>query len=223
VDLVSAAEHSPSPPDSRDRPSRFGVVDIETSGLLVDRHRILQLALVTVENGAITDRWVSYVRLRWPLQRVGPRRIHGITRRDLRGAPRLPEALTELGARLEGSVFTAHNAAFDAAFLRAAAHQADVELALGPTLCTLRMSRRLDPDRAHSHRLPDVCTRYGVAHARPHDALEDALATACVLPHLLAAHGVECAEDLAPFYVDTPPASTSSASSKPASTSSTPR
>lgn len=185
-----------------DRPVRYGVVDIETSGLRVDRHRILQLALVTVEDGEILDRWVSYVRLRWPLQRVGPRRIHGITRRDLRGAPALADALGEFAARLDGSVFTAHNASFDAAFLCAAARAERVDLALGPALCTLRLSRKLDPDRAQSHRLPDVCARYDVGHARPHDALEDALAAARVLPHLLAAHGVERASDLSPFYVD---------------------
>lgn len=203
--VVTSAERVPTPsgpaPDP-DHPLRYGVVDIETSGLRVDRHRILQLALVTVEAGEILDRWVSYVRLRWPLQRVGPRRIHGISRRDLRGAPTLGDALDEFAARLDGSVFTAHNASFDAAFLRSAARAARVDLTLGPALCTLRLSRKLDPERSQSHRLPDVCARYHVGHGRPHDALEDALATARVLPHLLAAHGIERAVDLAPFYVD---------------------
>jgi DNA polymerase III subunit epsilon len=84
----------------------------------------------------------------------------------------------------------AHNAEFDAAFLRKAAKSYGVDLPIGQPLCTLKLSRRLDPDRQRSHRLADVCARYGVELLRPHDALADADATAAVLPHLLRAHGI---------------------------------
>lgn len=184
----------------------FAVVDLETSGLSIRRHRVLQIGLVKVRaDGTVIDEWSSFVKLRWPLQRVGPTRIHGITRRTLRGAPALDDALDELGARLDGSIFTAHNAAFDAGFLsRASRHRPasdPLRRSLDPCLCTLRMSRRLDPAREQSHRLGDVCARYGVALERPHDALGDALATAAVLPHLLQAHGIVDTEQLSPFYV----------------------
>ena len=184
---------------------RFGVVDLETSGFSDRRHRILQLGLVIVEaDGREIDRWSSLVRLRWPWSRVGPSHVHGITRPMLRDAPQLDDTLDELGRRLHGSIFTAHNARFDAAFLERAARRrgADDPLrrALSRRLCTLRMSRRLDPDRERSHRLADVAERYGVAFERPHDALGDAEATAAVLPHLLSAHGVERLDDLQPFF-----------------------
>jgi len=185
---------------------RFAVVDLETSGLDVGRHRILQLGMVLVEaNGLVIDQWSSLVKLRWPLQRVGPTHIHGITRRTLRGAPPLDDALDELGRRMNGAVFTAHNAAFDSGFIVRAARRRPnddpVRLGLEPRLCTLRLSRRLDPERELSHRLGDVCARYGVALERPHDALGDAAATAAVLPHLLAAHGITQTEQLEPFFV----------------------
>lgn len=185
---------------------RFAVVDLETSGLNMQRNRILQLGMVVVDaDGTVVDQWSSMVKLRWPLQRVGPTDIHGITRRTLRGAPSLDDALDELGQRMNGAVFTAHNAEFDGGFLTRAIRRrpADdpVRLCLEPRLCTLRMSRRLDPDRTLSHRLGDVCERYGVALERPHDALGDAAATAAVLPHLLAAHGISDESQLEPFYV----------------------
>lgn len=185
---------------------RFAVVDLETSGLNMRRNRILQLGMVVVEaDGAVVDQWSSLVKLRWPLQRVGPTDIHGITRRTLRGAPSLDDALDELGRHMDGAVFTAHNAEFDSGFLARAIRRrrADdpLRLSLEPRLCTLRMSRRLDPDRTLSHRLGDVCERYGVALERPHDALGDAAATAAVLPHLLAAHGITDEAQLEPFYV----------------------
>ena len=185
---------------------RFAVVDLETSGLHTKRHRILQLGMVVVDaDGSVVDQWSSLVKLRWPLQRVGPTSIHGITRATLRGAPTLDDALDELGERMNGAVFTAHNAAFDSEFIARAIRRRPsddpVRLGLEPRLCTLRMSRRLDPDRELSHRLGDVCERFGVALERPHDALGDATATAAVLPHLLAAHGITEAEQLEPFYV----------------------
>lgn len=184
----------------------FAVVDLETSGLNTQRHRILQLAVVTVDaSGAVIDEWSSLVKLRWPLQRVGPTSVHGITRTTLRGAPALGDTLDELGRRLNGSIFTAHNAAFDSDFLARALRRrpADdpIRLGLQPRLCTLRMSRRLDPDRQQSHRLADVCARYGVALERPHDALGDAAATAALLPHLLEAHRITEVEQLDPFFV----------------------
>jgi DNA polymerase-3 subunit epsilon len=184
----------------------FAVVDLETSGLSTRRHRVLQIGLVVVEaDGTVLDEWDTLVRLGWPLQRVGPTELHGITRRSLKGAPALDAALDELGARLVGSIFTAHNAAFDAGFLARATRRRPatdpVRSGIEPSLCTLRMSRCLDPLRERSHRLVDVCERYDVRLDRPHDALADAAATAAVLPHLLRAHGISTVDQLSPFYV----------------------
>lgn len=179
---------------------RFAVVDIETSGLSTRRHRILQIAVVTVDDGTVVDEWETLIKLRWPLQRVGPRRVHGITRASLRGAPRQRDALAELARRLNGAVFTAHNVRFDWPFIERAARRAGIDLTPAKRLCTLRMSRSLDPERLLSHRLGDVCARYGISNDRPHDALHDARATAAVLPFLLDAHGVRRQADLDPLY-----------------------
>jgi DNA polymerase III subunit epsilon len=184
---------------------RFAVVDLETSGLSSRRHRILQIGLVTVEpDGTVIDQWSTLVRLAWPWSRVGPRRVHGITRRSLRHAPAANQALAELTRRLDGAVFTAHNADFDAEFLERAARRHGVPLRLERRLCTLRLSRRLDPDRQFTHGLADLCARYDIPLDRPHDALCDARAAAGVLPHLLAAHGVVEEADLDELYTRSP-------------------
>ncbi len=179
---------------------RFAVVDIETSGLSIKRHRVLQIAVVTVEHGQIVDQWVSLVKLRWRFQRLGPRHVHGLDRSSLRTAPHRKHVLRELASRLDGAVFTAHNARFDWSFIERAARTTGIDLPPTPRLCTLRMSRSLDANREWSHRLADVCDRYGVTNDRPHDALHDALATAEILTHLLNAHGVASAADLGPLY-----------------------
>ena len=181
------------------RDERFAVVDVETSGLSLRRHHVLQVGVVVVDGeGQVLDRWSSLLapRSRW-FFRVGPTSVHGIRRQQLRGAPPAPDVLVELSHRMQGSRFVAHNAAFDVAFLRKAASRHSVDLAFGDPLCTLKMSRALDPDRQLSHRLGDLCQRYGIELSRPHDALADADATAAVLPMLLRAHGVVTADQLA--------------------------
>ena len=168
----------------------FAVVDVETSGLRPRRDHLLQIAVVTVDaDGNVVDRWTTLVRLRHWWHRVGPRHIHGITRRRLRRAPAARDALRELATRLDGRVFTAHNADFDAEFLERSARRVGVDLVLERRVCTLALSRGLDPDRQLTHGLAELCARYGVELTAHHDALADATATAAVLPHLLRASG----------------------------------
>ena len=158
--------------------------------------------MVTVESdGTVVDEWSTLVRLRWPWSRVGPRKVHGITRRSLRGAPksrrRAPRA-----ARPPGRVGVHRPQRRVRRRLHRAGRRSrpTCRSALGRRLCTLQLSRRLDPDRQLTHGLADLCARYDVALERHHDALADARATAAVLPHLLAAHGVRDESDLDALY-----------------------
>jgi DNA polymerase III epsilon subunit-like protein len=176
---------------------RFAVVDVETSGLNA-RHRVLQVGVVVVDgDGNVLDRWSSLMapRSRW-FFRVGPTSLHGIHRRDVRHAPPADAVLRELAVRLADNRFVAHNAPFDIGFLQRTAARNGVDVPINQPLCTLRMSRALDPDHRLRHRLTDLCERYGVELVRPHDALADADATAAVLPHLLQAHGVTTVDQL---------------------------
>lgn len=180
---------------------RFAVVDVETSGLEAARHRVLQVGVVVVDaDGTVLETYSTLVSGSNPWQRlfgsVGPTHIHGIRRRDLRRAPTTQVALTELARRLEGARFVAHNAPFDLGFLQAEARRVGTTLPIERALCTLRLSRLLDPDRQHSHRLGDLCARYGITIDKPHDALSDAEATAALLPHILRAHDIHDTSDL---------------------------
>jgi DNA polymerase-3 subunit epsilon len=181
--------------------ARFAVIDVETSGLRPKRDHLLQVAVVVADaRGSVLSEWSTYVRPKWwRIARLGPRHVHGITRSMVRRAPSESEVVAELAARLHGTVITAHNAGFDMAFVRRAARRAGVSLPGVQQVCTLRMSRSLDPDRLQSHRLADLCTRYEIDPGRAHDALADAEATAAILPHLIDALQVESLEGLAPY------------------------
>ncbi len=147
--------------------------------------------------GTVLDRWSSLLapRRKWWF-RVGPTSLHGIRRRDVRFAPPATAVLAELADRIKGARFVAHNAEFDLAFLNKAARRTGVQLRFADPLCTLKLSRQLDPEHLMSHRLGDLCERSGIQLVRPHDALADADATAAVLPLLLQAHQIATVDQL---------------------------
>ncbi|MEY4400851.1 MAG: hypothetical protein RL072_716 [Actinomycetota bacterium] len=181
---------------------RFAVVDTETTGLSTDDDRVLQIGVVVaLGNGVIEHQFVTYLRrLTWGLGHVGAYHVHGITRRQLRKGMKPVEALEKMNVLIDGCVFTAHNAKFDLGFLRSDSTRLEVPLKVTGPLCTLNLSRRLDPERSMSHKLRDVAARYGKSTDRPHDALADALLTTAVLPSLLEAHRVHTYGELAAYF-----------------------
>jgi DNA polymerase III epsilon subunit-like protein len=182
--------------------TRFAVIDVETSGLRPNRHRLLQIGVVRVlGDGTVIDRWDTLLRAPW--RPLGGRSIHGLSRRTLRGAPRLRQVAWQLAAALDGSIVCAHNAEFDWLFVARGLRRAGLPPPDAVRLCTLRLSRSLDPERVRSHRLRDLCLRYDVPLTRPHDAAADAAATAALLPHLLAEAGITDRSQLAPHMVGT--------------------
>ncbi len=200
--VVEFADAGSGVPVSRDIDGvRFAVVDVETSGLSPRRGRVLQVAVVTATaDGTVLGRWSSYVRPRWRwLFRLGPKRIHRIERAVLRHAPTLGEVMRQFNEATDGSVLTAHNLKFDRAFLVASAQRAGLNLQRGHELCTLELSRSLDPERQYSHGLAGLCRRYDIPLTRHHDALADAEATVALLPHLFAASGISRVDEFAQF------------------------
>ena len=104
----------------------------------------------------------------------------------------------DLASALDGSILCAHNVEFDWPFLvrglRRARHPPPDAL----RLCTLQLSRSLDPERTAIPPPRATCApRYGVALTRAHDAAADAAATAALLPRLLDEAGITDLAELA--------------------------
>jgi len=189
----------------------FAVVDVETTGLRFDRDQILQIAVVLQDwssqasstqatSTQATSVWSTFVRpTQFWSRDLGPQHVHGISRRHVIFAPTTAKAIRKFAQLTAGRIIVAHNAEFDTQFLRAAALEHHVDLSWAGVLCTLQMSRKLDPQRQQTHKLSTLCEKYGVALDQAHHAEHDARATAEVLSHLLAAHGITDAESLQPF------------------------
>jgi DNA polymerase-3 subunit epsilon len=182
---------------------KFAVVDTETTGLSPATCSVLQLGIVVVRgDGTIESQFSTYIKRRfWKPGRLGAHHIHGITRRKLRNGITIQEALDRLSSELKTAIFVAHNAKFDLGFLRAEAQRCGHQLVIQEPICTLTLSRSLDPNKAHPHNLRQLAIRYGITDVPNHDALADAIVTARLLPLLLAKANITNAGELANIAV----------------------
>jgi DNA polymerase III epsilon subunit-like protein len=163
------------------RDTSFAVVDVETTGFSpLNGDRIVEVAVVRL----MADSSAEYVTLVDPLRDVGPTYIHGITARDLVGAPMFSEIVGDLLELLDGAVMVAHNIRFDRDFLSAELSAAGVFLPAVPCLCTLEMSYRLEPGLTN-HRLATCCAAFGLVYDGSHSAIVDARAESELLRRFL--------------------------------------
>ena len=164
----------------------YAVVDVETTGLDPAVDRIVEVAVVRCDAaGAVISEWSSLVH---PDRDPGPTVVHGITADDLAAAPRFADLAPQLAAELDGTVITAHNLAFDAAFLTAEWSRSGTDRPRAQGLCTLTLARDLHPGRAEGYSLAACSAAAGIHQAEAHRALADARVTADLLAALL--HGV---------------------------------
>jgi DNA polymerase III epsilon subunit family exonuclease len=160
----------------------YAVVDVETTGLDPAFDRVVEVAVVRCdERGRSISEWSTLVQ---PDRDPGPTSVHGLTADDLAAAPRFADVLPELLHQVGGFVVTAHNLAFDAAFLTAECERAGSPGPAGFGLCTLTLARSLYP-RREGYSLATCTAAEGIEHREAHRALADARVTAQLLDRML--------------------------------------
>lgn len=175
-----------APAVARSQRPHFAIIDVETTGLSPKYDRVVELAVVRVDqHGQVVDEWATRFNPEGP---VGATHIHGITQADVASAPLFRDVATSIVPHIAGLPIAAHNARFDLAFLRAEFRRAGWDVPWLPAYCTLDGSRHYMPglDR---RRLADCCWGAGVPLHDAHSALGDARATAGLLRHYLQSQG----------------------------------
>jgi DNA polymerase-3 subunit epsilon len=153
---------------------RLAFVDVETTGSSPARERVTEIGIVRVDvdgDAVRVDEWSTLVNPGLPIP-PDVQWLTGITNAMVRAAPRFADVAQELIDRLDGAIFVAHNARFDYSFLRAEFGRAGLAFN-AKTLCTVRLSRALDPERS-SHTLDALVDRFSLSGEQRHRALGDA-------------------------------------------------
>jgi DNA polymerase III subunit epsilon len=159
---------------------RFAVVDVETTGTRARRgDRIIEIA-------AVIEGQVAFHTLVNPGIPIPPfvATLTGISDAQLREAPSFDAVVDGLLDALRDTVFVAHNARFDWAFVTAEVERARGLVLHGPRVCTLRLARRLLPDLPRRN-LDTVADHFGITIEGRHRAVGDAVAAARVLEKLV--------------------------------------
>ena len=184
--FTAGRDRSNGDPDHLDSLS-YTVVDVETTGGSPDAgHRVTEIAAVRVENGEVRDVFQTLIN---PERSIPPfiTSLTSISWEMVKDAPKFREVCEELLARMEGTIFVAHNAAFDWRFVSAEVARATGKRIEGRRLCTVRLARAVLPQLRRKS-LDWVANHYGVEIEGRHRAGGDALATAhCLLRMLRAA------------------------------------
>jgi DNA polymerase-3 subunit epsilon len=155
--------------------ARLAFVDVETTGLGADHHRIAEIGVVTVDDGKVADAWDALLdpgrRIADLPHEFGAEPAYFCADRASE-LPRFGDVARDLAARLDGRLLVAHNARFDRAYLQAEFERAGIGFA-PRIVCSVMLSRRLYPDVA-GHDLDALCARFGIAVDVRHRALPDA-------------------------------------------------
>ena len=166
----------------------YVAIDIETTGLLPKRDKILEIAALKVEAGAVTERYVTLVN---PGRAITDEitRLTGITDEMVAGAPKIEEVIGTVGEFCSGLPLLGHNVLFDYSFLKQAAVNAGLEMD-GKALDTLGLCRALMPKEG-SKALSAACAWYHVLQTEAHRAQADAMSAHLLYQKLLERHGKE--------------------------------
>ena len=156
--------------------AEFVIVDVETTGTNAEMADLVEVAAVRVKGGKVTDRWSTFVN---PGRPIFGNQMHGITDKDVKGAPSPAEAAKKALAFVGDATLVGHSVGFDIAFLEAALGDG-TRIEKGRYLDTLTLARDGYPDLP-SYTLGELSRFFGIELQQAHRALPDAEATAELL------------------------------------------
>ena len=154
---------------------RFVVFDIETTGFSAAEDRIIEIGAVKITDGAIVDRFSTFVNPEVPIPFEIQQLTH-ITDDMVLEAPKIEEALPAFLDFVGESALVAHNAGFDVGFIE----QNCVRLGRSRTFTsvdTVGLARVLLPTLS-KYKLNIVAKALNISLENHHRAVDDAAATA---------------------------------------------
>ena len=172
---------------------KYAIIDIETTGGLIKRDKIMEIAIAIHDGVCIQDRFETLINPRRSVSRQISM-LTGITNKMLVDAPQFYEVARKVVKMTEGCVFVAHNVRFDYSFVKRAYEELGYNYSR-KQLCTVRLSRMITPE-LRRHNLDALCHYHGINIESRHRAMGDVLATAALFEKLIELGGSEAIEQI---------------------------
>ncbi|MDO4632738.1 MAG: PolC-type DNA polymerase III [Eubacteriales bacterium] len=174
----------------------FVVFDLETTGFSPVRDRIIEIGAVRVENGAITERFSTFVNPKIPI----PFRIEELTSINdsmVMDAPVIEDCLPKFLEFAKDAVLVAHNASFDVSFIEENCDRMGIAHDF-TSLDTVALARVLLP-QLNRYKLDTVAKALQIPLGHHHRAVDDAACTADIFvkfTEMLAAQEVSRTDEI---------------------------
>ena len=174
----------------------YVVFDIETTGLSVQNCKITEIGAVRMKNGEVLERFNTFADPECHIPE-NITELTGITDEMVAGAPSQDEAVKAFLDFAGDKILVAHNANFDASFIRRAAENAKIPFP-NSYLDTVALSRFLNKG-LKNHKLDTLAEHYNLGDFNHHRASDDAEILARILKCMfedLSKEGMRTLEEL---------------------------
>lgn len=165
-------------------PEHYVVLDLETTGLNVQKHQIVELGAIKIEQGREVAHYQALVR---PTGNVSPaiQALTGLDEQTLKAhGQALEDVLPDFVSFLEDLPLVSHNIAFDMDFLLYACARMGVPMPSNRRIDTLSLARRY-VQNAPEHKLTSLMAHFNLPYHNPHRSLDDCRATFQLLNKLI--------------------------------------
>jgi len=152
----------------------FVCLDCETTGLEIDKDRIIEIAIVRFDFDQALDSFETLIDPQMAIPEVSIA-IHHINDLMVKGKPKIQEILPKVFEFVGRSIIVGHGITNDIAFLCAAAKQYNIpcKLASHPYLDTLRLARLYGESPINS--LEKLRQHFNIAEEGAHRAMNDVI------------------------------------------------
>lgn len=164
--------------------------DFETTGFdPLDTDRIVEIAMIKVINGTITDRYETFINPQRPIPESASN-VNHIYDSDVENAPIFDRTMaTELIRFIGDSILVAHNAPFDVGFLSMEMARCGINFTSWKFIDSLQIAQKLFPSMPN--KLVSLINRYNISqNGDLHRAMVDTEALVDVFFNLLSENAI---------------------------------
>lgn len=174
--MRKAKEMSRRKSAAKQLPERYIVVDVETTGLSVAEHEIIEIGAILVNDRQIEGKFHSLVKIKAKIPQ-SITTLTGLSDKILQQEGReLSQVLTEFLVFAGDLPAISHNAEFDYGFLRAACENCGLPLFSNQCIDTLALARRY-VENIENYKLETLLNHFGIEVSGVHRSTEDCLST----------------------------------------------